>query len=114
MIIAIKNKNGENLDHFNVKCQISQAYFASNRFITKDDDIRNLQEELVSTILRLSLLDSQLPKPPLDCTWTLMVVTTDSHTEHSLEIVRAALLGGDWVVDNNEHFEQVLYWNFNF
>eukprot|EP01035_Chromulina_nebulosa_P000460 gene460-646_t len=67
IILAVKDKRGETLDHFSIKCSFeeyeSKGGRRSSSSSEKDDrDFRTLQEEMVSAILRLSVLELQLPR----------------------------------------------------
>lgn len=109
MVLAIKSKNGIVLDHFNIKCILS----ANDQNCPKKI-FYELQEELVSAILRLSLLASQLPKAPADCSWSLLVITNDINNTSELEnapqrnVIQAALSSGEWMVDNSHLTEQAV------
>ena len=105
MVLSIKNKDGIVLDHFNIKCTISAK---------QQHNLSEIQEELVSAILRLPLLASQLPKAPPDCNWSLLVITNDEQStsvdDHNAQrdALQSALSSGEWMLDNNHLTEQAV------
>lgn len=115
VILAVKSKRGESLDHFSIKCGLEDGEGAASvgRSVgAEDSEFRSLQEEMVSAILRLSALESNpnLPRPPADCTWTLLCVTRAADESagggEAVGALRSALHGGEWMVDNNQLTEQ--------
>ena len=116
IILAVKDKRGETLDHFSIKCTFERDETEGGRRINlfsdeEDRDFRTLQEEMVSAILRLSALESQLPRPPIDCNWTLLCVTKETDEKNAdveaMDALRSALHCGEWMVENNQLTEQI-------
>lgn len=67
--------NGKPQDHVSIKTQVSRPEQPPS-----SQALSVIEEELRSCILRLSMLEANLPSPPQDkdFTWTIMVVTKPS------------------------------------
>ena len=64
-IVAISDADGKALDHVSVKCQMRDSSLAvTNATQCSEQDYSTMEEELRSVLLRLSLLDAQMQKPP--------------------------------------------------
>jgi hypothetical protein len=102
-----RNNNSENdniLNENNIVDQISLGWKVNN-FSNNNDNADNsdriLEEELRSTILRLSLLDVSMKKLSDDCTWTLMLVTNEHNDKNQSNILQEILVSGEYMIDNN-------------
>lgn len=73
VVVATVNQSGKAMDHISIKCSYANPYSSNTVYIdrgaeqirlTSEPDMSIVYEELRSCILRIGLLDSQLPKLP--------------------------------------------------
>lgn len=107
IIIVVQDSVGTVKEHFTIKCDILGLYVATTRLSSEPNvDMSTLEEEFRSTLLRIRLIDGQLPKLPTDCSWSLMVVTKKDLNASMEESLESALTNGEWHIDNNQLTEQ--------